>query len=159
MDNKNFALRLIVILISSISPFIYMGIVGELPSISSYWESSMQPMFITVNAVTSYFFFSIDRWRWSALFLLLLTAFSVENYIHLHNIFAICFFLYNLYPMLTSKRIRWALIPYTLSIVLVFKSILYAEILAILSLCSAHLYLLIKYMSVKYIKRIKPYTD
>ena len=57
--DKDFILRILVIVSALISPFVYINIVGELPSISSYWETQMQPLFIIVNASTSYFLFSI----------------------------------------------------------------------------------------------------
>lgn len=138
-------LRVIVIILALVSPFIYIGSIGELPSISSYWDSIMQPMFIIVNASTSYFLFSIRKWRLSAIMLLLLTAFSFNSHFTLHNIFAISFFLLNLYPIFLSKRRRWVIIPYVLSSLFLIDSILYAEISAIIVLCSLHLYGLIRY--------------
>ena len=120
--DKDFILRILVIVSALISPFFYINIVGKLPSISSYWETQMQPLFIIINASTSYFLFSIKRWRISAILLLFLTAFSVESFVSLHNIFSIAFFLFNLYPIYLNKKIRWILIPYTLSVVLLIDS-------------------------------------
>ena len=156
--DKDFILRLLVIVSALISPFFYINIVGELPSISSYWETQMQPLFIIVNASTSYLLFSIKRWRISAILLLFLTAFSVESFVNLHSIFAIAFFLFNLYPIYLNRKIRWVLIPYTLSVVLLINSILYAEIFAITSLCLAHLYLLLRYMIIDNKRNKKSYT-
>jgi hypothetical protein len=156
--DKDFILRILVIVSALISPFVYINIVGKLPSISSYWETQMQPLFIIVNASTSYFLFSIKRWKISAMLLLFLTAFSVESFITLHNIFAISFFLFNVYPIYLNKKIRWILIPYISSIFFLIDSILYAEIFAITSLCLGHLYLLIRYMLLENKRKSKSYT-
>lgn len=151
-------LRVIVILSALISPFVYISTIGKLPSISSYWETQIQPLFIIVNAATSYFLFSINRWKISSMLLLFLTAFSIENFIILHTIFAISFFLFNVYPIYLNKKIRWVLIPYILSIFFLIDSILYAEISAIFSLCLGHLYLLIRYYIANNKRRSKSYT-
>lgn len=152
---KDFLLRLSVIIIATLSPFIYILCVGELPSISSYWNTFMQPMFIFINASTSYFLFSINKWRIPATLLLLLTAFSYDQYYIPHHVFAIAFFLYNIYPIYLSKKIRWVIIPYCGSAFLLFHSILYAEIFAIVVLCSIHMYGLIKYYRVVKKRRFK----
>jgi len=157
-NRNDFILRIIVIIIAAISPFIYIASIGELPSISSYWKSPLQPMFIIVNACTSYFFFSTRRWEISSVMLLLLTAFSFENNFTLHNIFAILFFLFNAYPIYLNKRIRCLIIPYLLSLVLINYSILYAEISAILILCIFHLISLIMYMRIQLKRNSSTYT-
>jgi hypothetical protein len=108
---------------AAIAPFIYIGSIGELPSISSYWITPMQPMFIIVNASTSYFLFSLNRWRIPAVMLLLLTAFSFNTNESLHNIFAICFFLFNFYPLLLNKKINWVIVPYSASILFLFHNV------------------------------------
>lgn len=158
MTKKDFLLRLSVIIISLISPFIYIYKIGELPSISSYWVTSMQPMFIIVNASTSYFLFSLSKWKISAIFLLFLTAFSFQNYFILHNTFASLFFLFNLYPIYLNKKTRLVIFPYMLSLLFLFHSILYAEISAILVLCILHLYNLIRYRRIDKLRRSKSYT-
>jgi hypothetical protein len=151
---RDFFLRILVIIIAAVSPFIYILTVGELPSISSYWSTYMQPMFIVINASTSYFLFSINKWRISSSLLLLLTAFSYEQYYIAHHVFAIAFFVYNIYPIYLNKRLRWTIIPYCLSGVLLLHSILYAEMLAILVLCYIHLHSLIKYYSIERQRKI-----
>jgi hypothetical protein len=141
--DKDFILRLLVIVSALISPFVYINIVGELPSISSYWETQMQPLFIIVNASTSYFLFSIKRWKISAILLLFLTAFSVENYPDAHNFFAICFFLMNIHSLYRSRRTHVAMLIYLCSVFFIYNGVLYAEIFAITVLCATHLWLLI----------------
>ena len=158
INRNDFILRMLVIIIATLSPFIYIGSIGELPSISSYWESPMQPMFIIVNASTSYFLFSIKRWRIPAILLLLLTAFSFASHFTLHNIFAISFFLFNIYPIYLNKKTRWVLIPYLLSSLFLIDSVLYAEISAIIVLCLFHLYGLIRYNRIYSRKKLGSYT-
>jgi hypothetical protein len=158
ITTKDFILRLSVVIIAAISPFIYILSVGELPSISSYWESSMQPMFIFVNASTSYFLFSLNKWKISAIFLLLLTAFSFEMYFVAHHVFAIAFFLFNLYPIILNKKTRWLIFPYLASGIFIFYSILYAEIFAIVVLCYLHLNNLIRYWKLSKEKKLRSYT-
>lgn len=140
---KDFLIRLFVIIIAIISPFVYIITEGILPSLSAYWETPMQPMFIIVNALTSFFLFSMEKWRIPAILLLALTAFSVENYLYVHNFLAICFFLMNIHSLLRSKRTKILMIIYLCSIFFIFNGILYAEIFAIFVLCITHLYLLI----------------
>lgn len=157
-NQKDFILRFLVILMAAIAPFIYIGSIGELPSISSYWITSMQPIFIIVNASTSYFLFSLNRWRIPAVMLLLLTAFSFNNNESLHNIFAICFFLFNFYPLLLNKKINWMIVPYSASILFLFHSILYAEIFAITILCLFHLHELLRYNRIQKQRKLRSYT-
>lgn len=143
LHRKDFLTRLFVIIIAIISPFVYIITEGILPSLSAYWETPMQPMFIIVNASTSFFLFSMEKWRIPAILLLALTAFSVENYLYVHNFLAICFFLMNIHSLSRSKRTRILMIIYLCSIFFIFNGILYAEIFAISVLCVTHLYLLI----------------
>jgi hypothetical protein len=140
---ENFIIRLFVIIVAMLAPFIYIISFGILPSISGYCETPMQPMFIIVNASTSYFLFSTERWRISAVLLLALTAFSVENYPDAHNFFAICFFLMNIHSLYRSRRTHVAMLIYLCSVFFIYDGVLYAEIFAITVLCATHLWLLI----------------
>ncbi len=112
----DFILKLFVIIISIIQPFILIATQGIHWSISSYWMTPMQPLFIIVNAGTSYYFLHNEKWQIPGIFLLLLTAFSVEQWKLIHNIFAGLFFISCLYPMLHLKRFRFLSLLYLLSI-------------------------------------------
>ena len=90
--------------------------------------------------------------------LLFLTSFSVESFLILHNVFAVSFFLFNVYPIYLNKKIKWAIFPYLLSPIFLIHSILYAEIFAITILCLAHLYLLVRYIIVENKRKSKSYT-
>jgi hypothetical protein len=137
-------LKLAVILISISQPFILIGTQGWLWSISSYWNTPMQPLFIFVNAGTSYYFFNNEKWQVPGIFLLLLTAFSVEQYKLIHNIFAAGFFLSCLYPMLHLKRFRILGFLYLLCIPLFpFIGMLFFEIYCVLIVGIYHLCILL----------------
>lgn len=139
-----FQIKLIVIILSIIQPFILMSICGQLWSISSYWETPLQPMFIIVNATTSYFLFNTNRWLIPSIFLLLLTAFSIELYLTLHNVFAVGFFISSLYPILSLKRFYFFGVLYLMSfIVFLLFGMLIFEIYCVLILGSYHLTILI----------------
>jgi hypothetical protein len=137
-------IKLFVIVLSIIQPFILLSICGELWSISSYWRTPLQPMFIIINAATSYFFFSTDKWLVPSIFLLLLTAFSIDLYPTTHNVFAGLFFLSCNYPLLNLKRFRFFGVLYLMSIfVLLLSGMLWFEIYCVLILGSYHLTILL----------------
>ena len=139
-----FYIKLSVIILSIIQPFILLSICGEMWSISSYWRSPLQPMFIIVNAATSYFFFSTDKWLVPSILLLLLTAFSLDLYPTIHNIIAGLFFLSCSYPLMTLKRFQFFGILYYMSIfVLLYSGMLWFEIYCVLILGSYHLTILL----------------
>jgi hypothetical protein len=147
----DFVLKLAVILISISQPFILMLTQGFLWSISSYWNTPLQPLFIVVNAGTSYYFLHSEKWQVPAIFLLLLTAFSVEQYKLVHNIFAAGFFLSCIYPMLHIKRFRALGFLYLLSIPLFpLIGMLFFEIYCILIIGIYHLCIL---LYVEYLER------
>lgn len=134
-------IRLFVILLAILQPIIILLFLGDVPSISSVWLSYLQPLFIITNATTSYFLFSIKNWRVPSLFLLLLTAFSVDFSLLFHNVFAALFFIVCLYSLYGIRRLRWYLIPYILSgVVLLLFGIFWAEVWAIVVICLYHLH-------------------
>ncbi len=140
----DFYLKLAVILISISQPFILIMTQGYLWSISTYWNTPMQPIFIFVNAGTSYYFLHNEKWQVPGIFLLLLTAFSVEQYHLTHNIFAAGFFLSCLYPMIHLKRFRILGFLYLLCIPLYpFIGMLFFEIYCILIVGIYHLCILL----------------
>jgi hypothetical protein len=137
-----------VIALAVISPFICLSLYGYLPSISSYWRTGLQPLFIIANATTSYYLYSVKRWRIPALFLLLLTSFSVELYPTFHNILAVGFFISNIIPLLKTNRFKWTIYPYASSLLILPFSMTFAEIIAIISLCIYHALILKRYMDI-----------
>lgn len=144
LKKYDFTLKLLLVLISILQPFILISTQGLLWSISSYWNTPLQPLFILINAGTSYYFFNSEKWRLSGVLLLLLTAFSVENYLMIHNIFAVGFFLSCIYPMVFIKRFRILAFLYLMCIPLYpLLGMLFFEIYCVLIIGIYHLLTLI----------------
>lgn len=85
-DRTNFMIKIAIIILSFISPLIMFFTYGEMGSISSYWNSPLQPLFILSNALTTYVFMDLPKWKLSGILLFMLTIFSVEYYPSLHNV-------------------------------------------------------------------------
>ena len=141
--------RVFLILLSALAPFIYIAAEGIKYSISTYWETPMQPLFIFVNAFTSYFLFSMKNWWIPAFLLMLLTAFPVDGFYQLHNFFAISFFAFSGISIFRSRKERWCIIPYSFSLFpLLFGSIIFSEISSILVICVFHFSRIIRYSKI-----------
>lgn len=117
---------------------------GPMPSLSKYWETAWQPLFILSNAVTSYFFFSLPKWKLPAVFLMLLTVFSVSMYPMLHNLFAIIFFIFTFRNLWNSKRYQFFCFMHGIGIIIMPFSFLWGEVVSIIALCIYHLLMLIQ---------------
>lgn len=150
-------LKFLVILLAVISPWVMILVEGPIVSLSTYWLTSMQPLFIFTNAVTSYFLFSTKRWQIPSGLLLLLTAFSVQAHPSVHNVVAISFFISCMIPILYSKRLKYYVLLYLCSLFFLFESILYAEICSITVLCAYHTHTLLKYAAI--IRQRKKFFD
>ena len=101
---NNFIFKIMVIIISMISPLIMVIYDPEIPSLSSYWKTPLQPLFLISNLLTSLMFITIPKWKLSGVLLLILTCFSVEYYGTIHNIFATTFFIVNTYALYSIKK-------------------------------------------------------
>ena len=147
--------KVFVLLLAIFQPMIIIYYYGlDLPSVSSAWLTNLQPLFIITNACTSYFLFNDIRWRIPSLFLLLLTAFSVDFSILYHNIFAVSFFISCLYSLYGIRRLRWYILPYLSSIIiLLFFGIFLGEVFAIIVICSYHINLLVDLLRIRNKKR------
>lgn len=136
IGTREFLIRLCIVILASLSPFICIFSIGVESSISAYCNTSAQPLFTVSNILVAYYFLSIKKWRVSAIMLIALTSFPVVSYGFLHNTLAILFFLTNLYPLYITNHYRWVVILYLSSLpVLLLKGILWAEIVAIESIC------------------------
>ena len=114
----------------------------HMKSLSKYWFTDYQPLFIISNAATSYYFFSSPKWRLPAIFLLLLTAFSLDHYRHLHDVFAVGFFLSCIYSISTVRRGR-IFIPLYLATLPIFTfSMIWGEVAAITVIATYHAWIL-----------------
>lgn len=138
ITDKDYIIRMSVILLAALTPYICILGYGYLASLSLYWQTDIQPLFIIANVTTSYYLYSISKWKLSALMLLLLTAFSIDLYPLIHNILAGGFFILTIIPLLKSKHFRWTLWLYVSAIFFFFWSMLFAEIVAITALCTYH---------------------
>jgi hypothetical protein len=149
-ERLDFLMRLLVVITALASPFLCIAIEGELPSYSQYWTTDIRPLFIFTNASTSYFLFSVDRWKIPAICLLLLTAFSYDQYFWIHNTTAICFFVLCAISISFSRKFQYYILPYLFSIVILLKfGILWGEISAILVICAFHFHRLIEYKNIE----------
>lgn len=134
----DYYLRLSVIIFAALSPFICLLSFGYLKSLSQYWESPLQPIFVISNAITSYYLITLDNWRPSAILLILLTAFSVEYYQDLHNIMAVAFFIVTAIPLKKANNFKFCFVIYLLSVLILPFSLFFAEVVAILAMCIYH---------------------
>ena len=154
MNKKDYVLRILVIILAFIFPFICISHEGFLESISQYWDTPLKPLLITSNAATAYFLFSLDRWKLSSILLLLLTAFSITDYPLLHNIFAYGFFVACIYPLYCNTRLKLYLVPYSCSLFLAPLGFLYIEIVCVCTLCVFHSHLLYLKWNVDFNRKI-----
>ena len=136
---KEFHVKIAVVCLSVITPFIMITSDDILGSISQYWDTQYQPIFIISNIICSYFFFSLKNWKIPSLFLVLITSFNHYQFNILHNIFAVSFYLACLYSLFQNKRFTLYRILFILSIALYPYSIILGEITSIVILCSHHL--------------------
>ena len=146
-NNYKFNFKLMVIFLSFISPLVMYFSYGKIESLSAYWFTPFQPLFIITNMLTTYVFMSLPKWKLSGIFLFLLTVFSLEFYDGLHDILALLFFLVNIYPLYSLQRYRLFLVPYLLSCVWL-PDLFWFEVQAISVLCIYHLNLVLKVKSV-----------
>lgn len=138
-----FWLKIVTILFVGVCPYIIAFSNPELISLSKSWETPYQPLFILMNAATSYFFFSMPKWQLPSIFLTLLTAFSVVRHPDMHDAIAGLFFISSVYALYTSHRFREYMIFYLFGGLVAFKSIMWGEVIAITTLSFYHLELLI----------------
>lgn len=140
---KDYQIRISVIIFAFLSPLICLIFQGYKPSLSSYWGTDMQPIFIIANATTSFYLYQIKNWELPSFTLLLLTAFSFDIFPLLHNILAGIFFITIIYPLYKSNQYKWALWIYIVSMCMLPFSMLVAEIGAIWTLCT-HQFLVLR---------------
>jgi hypothetical protein len=155
ISNKEFIIRLSVVLFAVISPFIMLLTEGYKPSISSYWMTDMQPLFIIANASTSFYLINFKSWKIPGYLLMGVTAFSVQYYPITHNILAILFFIASLLPICRSNHFKFTQWIYLSSLILLPFSLFWFEVVAIIAICSFHLLSLLKYHEIKKYSKIK----
>ncbi len=148
--NFNVSIRVGAIILAMLQPIIILLVCGEIISFSASWNTVLQPLYIFTNAITSYFLFSVNKWKLSALFLLLLTAFSIEFNPLLHDIIATTFFISCIPGLYSINRLKHYLYLYLVSIpVLVLYGLFWFETIAVWALCFYHLNLMFETIRVK----------
>ena len=135
--------RLFTSILAVLQPFIIYFVCGELVSISQSWNTPLQPLFIFTNALVSYFLFDLPKWRVPAVLLLLLTVFSVQSWFVLHNILAICFFIFAGVSMISLKKFRFYIPIYLISLFFLLNGgFFWMETWAIIILVAYHLHIM-----------------
>ena len=135
--------RIFVVLMALSQPIMILMVCGELPSFSSAWQTELQPLFILTNATTSYFLYSVNKWKVPALFLLLLTAFSVDFTPIFHNVLATFFFIScinSLYSIVRLRHYMWLFLATTP--LLPLYGLFWFEFASVWVLCFYHLNLM-----------------
>jgi len=112
--------------------------IGPLPSISEYFATPAQPLFLLINAATSFYFVTTKNWKIPGILLLALSCVSLEFYPTAHTILAALFFLWSVAATISGKRYRFLAIGMILSGFGLFHSIFLAEVLAIFFICMYH---------------------
>ena len=135
--------RLVASVLAVLQPFIIYFCYGDLKSISQSWETPLQPMFIIINALVSFFFFKLEKWRIPALLLLLLTAFPVTDYFILHNTIAVSFFIFSGISLWSIKRFRLYTLVYLISGLFLFDGLFWAETWGIITLVFYHIHIML----------------
>ena len=138
ISRTEFLLKSTVIIMAVLMPFICLYSEGYMKSISSYWTTDMQPLFIISNCATAYYLLSFKNWRPSAILLILLTAFSVEYYPIIHTSIAIFFFIITIYPLYMASRFRFCFYIYCFALPALLISMFIAEVIGVTALCTFH---------------------
>ncbi len=136
---NEFHVKIFAVFFALITPFVMITSGDILGSISQYWDTKYQPLFIISNVICSYFFFSLKNWKIPSLFLVLITSFNHYQFNIVHNIFAVSFYLTCLYSLYQTNRFILYRILFVFSMVLYPYSIILGEITSIVILCSYHL--------------------
>lgn len=140
---KELHVKIFAVFFAAITPFIMISNGEILGSISQYWHTQYQPLFVLSNVICSYFFFSLKNWKIPSLCLVLITSFNHYDFNILHNIFAVSFYFACLHSLLKNKRFILYRVLFILTIPLYFYSIILGEITSIIILCAHHLRVLL----------------
>ena len=135
--------RLLTSFLAVLQPFIIYILYGDNFAISNSWITPLQPLFIITNALVSFFFYKLDKWKIPAILLLLLTAFSVENHFVLHNILSVMFFIFSGISLLNLKKFRYYFLIFLMSLFFLYFGLFWAETWAIITLVFYHIHLML----------------
>ncbi len=135
--------RLFTSFLAVLQPFIIYLLYGDGRALSRVWDTPLQPLFIITNALVSFLFFKLPKWRIPALLLLLLTSFSVDDHFVLHNVFAILFFIFSGVSLWSIKKFRYYFFIFLLSALFLLDGLFWAETWGIITLVFYHTHLTI----------------
>lgn len=135
---QEYYIRFAVIGLAALTPIIFLLTQGYHQSISTYWRTPMQPLFILSNIFTAYYLYTMPRWKKSALLLLALTAFSIDCCGPLHNLLAVAFFIANMHPLYKTKHFTICFYLYIFSCFIAPFDMMLMETIAIMVLCLYH---------------------
>jgi hypothetical protein len=148
MERREFYSKLLLIISIALSPIICYLLVGYRSSYSMYFLTEAQPLFIIGNVMTAFYLHKIKDWELPAFTIILVLTFSVDKYPMMHNILAVFFFVQAMFIIYKKGRNVTILIPYVLSLSLAAISLFYAEVAAIIVLCTHHAINLFKFKKV-----------
>ena len=120
--------KIILCFLCLIYPILIGIFVGTEKGLSLLSGTEYEPLFIFINACTSFFFFSYKRitLKVMSVCLLLLTCFSTHLFPVLHNFFAVLFFLVAVYELKNWKIFLLSLLFLVFGNIFFFESFLIA---------------------------------
>lgn len=149
MKSYGYYWRLLTILTCCLYPLLCVLCVGYEKSLSQYFNTSMQPLYLLCNIATVYYFIQLKDWRIPGVLLLFLTIFSVDLYGGLHNLFAVLFFMSVLSALNNSKRYKYIKYLFIVGLFACIFSLLVGEIICILVITIHHYLFLLKYKTIQ----------
>jgi hypothetical protein len=138
-------LKVLLCLLCLVYPFFIGVYFGVDEGYSNLAGTKFEPLYIFINATTSYFFFGYNKktWKVMSISLLMLTCFNVDEFRLTHDIFAILFFI-TVQIELKNPKI------FILSLVLLFiDELFYFESFLIIILAINNLKLLKRFANLK----------
>ncbi len=149
MRSYGYYWRLSTIVGCCLYPILCVLIDGYEISLSKYFHTSVQPLYLLCNIATVYYFLQLKDWSIPGVLLLFLTIFSVDKYMMLHNIFAVAFFLSVFYALTRSKRYTYLKYIFMIGLVCCAYSLLLGEIICIFTASLHHYLFLLKFKTIK----------
>ncbi len=137
-----FILKFGLAALGMIYPLVMWWWIGPQSSISMYFLTQAQFLFLLFNAGTSFYFTNTKNWVIPGVLLLLLSCFSVQYFTWIHNIFAILFFVFSLISIFRSKRYKIMGLGVILSLFGLFHSVFLTEYIAVVFISIFHILIL-----------------
>ncbi len=149
MKSYGFYWRLLTIVSCCLYPLLCLAINGYEVSLSKYFDTSTQPIYLLCNIATVYYFLQLKEWSIPGVLLLFVTVFSVSEYPITHNAFAVLFFVTMLIALLQSKRFKYIRYIFILGLLSCLYSLLIGEIICIFAVSFHHYLFMLKFKTIK----------